>query len=228
MNGVLRDAFIRIHSEDVVGRLAEEFSARYRGSMYLAQLSRKSAVAKEILALRKTQRLTLRAELVREKRRLDLLASKDADEVARGRAMVTPASLLEQMGEEPEASIEAEDVSEFRLGNIPATAEGDGAEGIDGVDGFESASEVDPTGFVEELEVATTGESTAHQTAEGADDEVGPHTFEAQLKKLPATRPKKKQTQPPVQIWLPLTFPPVPAKGDFDVRRLRESAYFFS
>jgi DNA-directed RNA polymerase len=31
-----------------------------------------------------------------------------------------------------------------------------------------------------------------------------------------------------IQVWLPLTFPPVPKKGDWDVARLRESKYFFS
>jgi DNA-directed RNA polymerase len=31
-----------------------------------------------------------------------------------------------------------------------------------------------------------------------------------------------------IQVWLPLTFPPVPKKGTWDVTRLRESKYFFS
>jgi len=30
-----------------------------------------------------------------------------------------------------------------------------------------------------------------------------------------------------VFVWLPLTFPEVPKKGDFDVKRVRESRYFF-
>ncbi|RYF37284.1 MAG: hypothetical protein EOO38_26550 [Cytophagaceae bacterium] len=31
-----------------------------------------------------------------------------------------------------------------------------------------------------------------------------------------------------LQVWIPLTFPPVPKKGGWDVSRLRESEYFFS
>jgi DNA-directed RNA polymerase len=32
----------------------------------------------------------------------------------------------------------------------------------------------------------------------------------------------------PIELWLPLKFPDIPEKGDFDVERLRESEYFFS
>jgi DNA-directed RNA polymerase len=39
--------------------------------------------------------------------------------------------------------------------------------------------------------------------------------------------PKKKQ-RPNLKVWVPLTFPTVPKRGDFDVSMLRDSAYFFS
>ncbi len=56
MNGVIRDAFIRIHSEDVIGRLASEFEVRYKGSIYLAKVDKASATGKKIVALRKGER----------------------------------------------------------------------------------------------------------------------------------------------------------------------------
>jgi DNA-directed RNA polymerase len=31
-----------------------------------------------------------------------------------------------------------------------------------------------------------------------------------------------------ILLWVPLEFPEVPKKGDFDVSRLRDSTYFFS
>lgn len=38
MNTVLRDAFIQMHSEDIIGRLKQEFETRYKGSFYLATI----------------------------------------------------------------------------------------------------------------------------------------------------------------------------------------------
>ncbi|EFX05804.1 mitochondrial DNA-directed RNA polymerase [Grosmannia clavigera kw1407] len=239
MNRVLRDAFVRIHGEDVVGRLAAEMAARYRGCMYLAQLSRASAAAGRVVAWRKAQgRLTLRDELVLEKRRLDLLQSADEAAVARGRAMVTPASIYAAYEAEAgevgaEAAIEAEDVTEFNLGSIPVPRE----KGTNGV--VEEEGEMEIEGEVEadsethnvesHLDADEEDEAEAETEAETATRESA-GLFETQLKNL-APKKAKKTAAPkkaPVQIWMPLTFPPIPAKGDFDVRRLRDSDYFFS
>src|SRR5204862_8124229 len=43
LNTLLRDAFIRMHSEDIIGRLAAEFKIRYKDHLYLATI-RKSTV----------------------------------------------------------------------------------------------------------------------------------------------------------------------------------------
>ena len=44
-----------------------------------------------------------------------------------------------------------------------------------------------------------------------------------------SAKTKKRSTKAvAIQIWLPLTFPEIPKKGDFDVRRLLKSEYFFS
>ena len=39
---------------------------------------------------------------------------------------------------------------------------------------------------------------------------------------------KAKPTQKSIWLWLPLTFKEVPKKGDWDVKRLKNSVYFFS
>ncbi|WP_241686037.1 DNA-directed RNA polymerase, partial [Stenotrophomonas sp. MA5] len=53
MSVVLRDAFVAMHSEDIIGRLHEEFITRYKDHMYLASVVAHSPIGQEITALRK-------------------------------------------------------------------------------------------------------------------------------------------------------------------------------
>lgn len=123
MNVVLRDAFIQMHSEDVVGRLLAEFEARHGGSLYLAQVSMDTDFAKRITEWR---RRVIRSEIVNpfreltrqqgrvkdgaetykrqqvceallERQRMRLLRSEDPEDVKKGRAMETPISIFEEM-----------------------------------------------------------------------------------------------------------------------------------
>ena len=55
---------------------------------------------------------------------------------------------------------------------------------------------------------------------------IGTDRFELKLNNA-AKRPKQERKQT-IQVWLPLSFPAIPAKGDFDVTRLKSSDYFFS
>ena len=41
-------------------------------------------------------------------------------------------------------------------------------------------------------------------------------------------RARTTKTASRVELWLPLRFPEIPMKGDFDVEELRGSKYFFS
>ncbi|CAK7211550.1 DNA-directed RNA polymerase [Sporothrix curviconia] len=304
MNRVLRDAFVRIHSEDVVGRLAREFEVRYRGSLYLATITGNSPIAKKIQAFRKTQAgrsLSLKDELVLEQKRLDLLRSDDPARVAEGRKMVTPASIFAKLssgdGASAEAVIEGEDLSEFSLGSIPAgeavaqekqekkllakkaaaavtngaktkkrgrkaageavsstsssTSRLTGGMGLDGMgstmgdiatgdevdmafDDHDHDHDRDHASLMDDAE----SDDLADESLSAADAEIaGTGHFEARLRDLkkPLTRSQKAAQaealaakQNAVQIWVPLTFPEIPAKGDFDVQRLKESDYFFS
>ncbi|CAK7207106.1 DNA-directed RNA polymerase [Sporothrix eucalyptigena] len=300
MNRVLRDAFVRIHSEDVVGRLAREFEVRYRGSLYLAKLARDSTVAKKIQAFRKTQpRMSLKDELVLEQKRLDLLNSDDPARVAEGRKMVTPASIFAKASS-GSSVIEGEDLSEFSLGSIPAdeaaaqekqekrlakaAAAGDkkapkkrgktttsedvfdvaaaiagttstghhsgsnitGGMSLDGMGStmgdIATGDEMDLPFDEHDNETALMDDAeadgdTADEPMSAADAEIaGTGHFEAKLRDLkkPLTKAQKAgidasaARQNSVQIWVPLSFPEIPAKGDFDVQRLKESDYFFS
>ncbi|KAI0111392.1 DNA/RNA polymerase [Daldinia grandis] len=234
MNDVLRDSFIRIHSEDVIGRLASEFKARYKGSLYLSKVERGSKVGKLIAALRKERKLSLKDELIEERERTKLLASSDPEEVKKGREMQTPASIFEEMSA-PQPLSSAEDMEGMALGNIPDANEilSDSMEKIDENDDddlalmsgpikakINKAIEPDASASVAEM-VEMIGKLQAGE---------GISRFEIELKGGNQKPAKAKAKAKPTMInaWLPLTFPEVPKKGDFDVSRLRNSQYFFS
>lgn len=128
MNRILRDAFIRMHSEDIIGRLAVEFSARYKGCMYLASVPARSQVGKKIKALRLSLRKDLKgpksapkiAEMLLERRRLRLLASEDSAERAKGEAMLTPAKLFAEMVDEKDL-VPVDDPKQVGIDSMPST-----------------------------------------------------------------------------------------------------------
>ncbi|KAJ4379891.1 DNA-directed RNA polymerase [Didymella sp. IMI 355093] len=107
LNVILRDAFVRMHSEDITKRLAAEFSARYADNMYRANVHQGSVVGKEIQRWRlankskKTDgsgiggRYTAASfdEVALEAQRQELLKSEDPELRAKGEAMVTPTSI---------------------------------------------------------------------------------------------------------------------------------------
>ncbi|KAJ4385596.1 DNA-directed RNA polymerase [Gnomoniopsis smithogilvyi] len=246
MNGVLRDAFIRIHSEDVIKRLAAEFEARYKGGLYMAQIDRRSEAGKAILQWRLTRKRTLngRDEIVMEKQRIDLLASSDPLEQQKGREMVTPASLYEKLAPNSDAAIVPEDLSGTALGSLDGGAssveEDDDAEGAVADEGAEdsdtarkssngrSKEDDDMSLAAEEDNEAMDEAAAAHQSEL---DIISTYTnkgsFQTMLEPPPKKAPKKSYSSP-VSVWLPLSFPKVPTKGDFDVKKLRGSDYFFS
>lgn len=218
LNIILRDAFVRMHSEDIMGRLAAEFKARYSGSMHKALLLHSSDAAKKIVAwrvarhgggetgykARKAQKDAPFEELALEAHRQDLLNSEDLEKREQGLKMVTPTSIwlanqdtgvshcLTRLGESKNtANPKLDEVKEKLF-----TAEASGALAND-------MSEADFITAEEEID-------------EGLED--GSAT----------NKPEKKMASTHVAVWLPLTFPPVPKKGDWDVSRLRESKYFFS
>jgi len=199
MNVVLRDSFIRIHGEDVIGRLASEFEARYRGSLYLTTVERGSPLGKQITALRKESKLNMREELLREYKRTKLLASSDPFEMQEAQKMVTPAVLFERAAAQAPIESTAE-MQEVGLGSIPGSTQ---------------PEDINPTATPED-------DSVEHYK-----ELMEMSNFE--LTMANSSRPgKDKARQVMIQLWLPLTFPPIPEKGDFNVERLRDSKYFFS
>ncbi|KAI9874259.1 MAG: DNA-directed RNA polymerase [Pleopsidium flavum] len=223
MNRILRDAFIRMHSEDIVGRLAAEFAARYKGCMYLASVNSRSAVGKRIRKTRSAHRskgsgkgsepVFKTAELLREHKRLKLLASENPAEREEGRKLITPGSVFDGNLNEKDLAV-PEELSSSGIGDMPARKTklmaneqldvGD----ISNTDTVEAATGLEMDDDVETTPVMDGGVQVEGKAEKGR-------------------KPKAKSTNK-TYVWLPLTFPPVPKKGDFDVSRLKDSQYFFS
>lgn len=211
---VLRDAFIRIHAEDVVSRLRAEFEARYKGAMYLARIDRDSDVAKKIVSWRKKTRLSVRDELLLEDRRRALLASSDPDDVSRGKKMVTPASIYEAHAGQAAAVVtppaeltplfpQPTSSKELEADARDADAAADDDEHIaEGIDAAEQSKDEDAAASQELGESEDLGDRLAAM--------AGANYMATRAAKKAARASKK--TKPTIQIWLPMTFPPVPKK----------------
>lgn len=230
MNTVLRDTFVRIHSEDVIGRLAAEFTARYKGCMYLARIRGETPLFDKIQSLRKSQRnrhpkgtSAKLAELLAERKRYRLLNSTDPKEVEEGKAMITPGSLFEECSTEGDLAPD-DNLSELKIGEMSpreVKLSMDQEIKVGDVANIEKINNPLTGGTISDLAMSTDNE----ESAEWAADEPAPTAFERK------TGARKRRTGPSIQYewaWLPLNFPPVPQKGEFDVSRLKDSDYFFS
>lgn len=217
MNGVIRDSFIRIHQEDVIGRLKSEFEARYRGSIYRAQIDGDSEVAKAIVAHRRKIRLSVKDELLQEKRRQELLRSTNPEEVKEGKEMVTPASIFEALAtpDMVDSQMDAEELA-------AAEEEGDAST-------FEAGDVEEPA--PREPEALSPQEAKDIASMESFGTHLkGLHGTNYFVMEMTKSARKKEVTKkaPKTPLWLPLTFPDIPKKGNFDVTKLRGSKYFFS
>lgn len=221
LNVVLRDAFVRMHSDDVIGRLAEEFKARYAGALHLATIYGHFPAARKIRQWRAAQEAkrdipTSKAgqarrfcpapfeEVALEAKRLELLESDDPSDVEKGKKMITPTSIWLE-NQDPAA------LSSYRLKILG-----------------ESTSKKSTKKYTEIREKVLNREA---KTVEYATEDVKESaTFIKDIEEMEEEdegRDDRHNTNT-VQVWIPLTFPPLPKKGTWDVTRLRESKYFFS
>jgi DNA-directed RNA polymerase len=254
LNVILRDAFVRMHSEDIVERLSEEFKARYAGAMYTANIRSMSPVG---IKIRKWRVDFFRAkgknigkdplmrrglasfdEVALESKRRELLNSKSPEDVKKGQAMVTPTSIWLE-NPDPKALSSAR---MSLLGETKAKSTSKYAEVRDKVlDREAEVAGISPTEVVpsdsesaSELMAEAISQSTAADTTPDTEVEASSQDSEpgnaSQDIEASADAEEEDTTviKSTIQAWLPLTFPPVPQKGGWDVSRLRESKYFFS
>ena len=232
LNLLLRDAFIRMHSEDIVGRLAEEFKLRYKDHIYLAKVDSSSKLGKQILDWRKRNKYTASPEtaskkggrgvmdrqqqfweLEQEHVRQTLLSSEDPVEAAKGEQMETPASIFNSFDGE-QYLVARNTLGETALGSVPKNYDNPESTIV------EEALKHNEIDELHDVDLAATLEPVIDY-----DDD-----FIAHDDALVFYDPKKgaNTSNKSVWLWLPLTFKPVPKKGDWDVRRLKDSVYFFS
>jgi DNA-directed RNA polymerase len=234
LNVILRDAFVRMHSEDIIGRLFEEFKARYAGSMYLATIKSTSLVGRRIRHWRiqyfesmgRQAYKDIEAkrghasfdELALEVKRQELLASDDLDEVKQGQEMETPTSIwLEH--QDPKA------LTSHRLSLLGETKDKDSSL-------YEETREkvlARQAEVLAENKAEAGASDTAREGAETIDTLMGELAEESITDDMAEPRAMRSlHGKGIVQAWIPLTFPAPPKKGDWDISRLRESKYFFS
>lgn len=222
MSAILRDAFVRIHQEDVIGRLRTEFEARYNNSLWLTRVDPSSDAGRAIDMWRASNKYTLLGESILEYKRRNLLSSRDLEEVEQGKKMVTPASIIENHGGIEKCSADH-------------TIDPDEIEEHD--DSLAVAEEVDIDDEVEDSLVLNLGpedDVEAMSSAKMLDVELDEATGtlapsnDNSESTSATTKNSNKKKSTPFFVWVPLKFPKAPEKGDFDVRRLLNSRYFFS
>ncbi|KAI9036367.1 DNA-directed RNA polymerase [Aspergillus affinis] len=230
MNQILREAFVRMHSDDVVKRLAAEFEVRYGQNMYLAKVSTLGPIGRAIRKHRGALNpVSQRAkELLEETQRQKLLKSDDPELQAQGRAMVTPASIFEQLGGTDDDMTISTSLGETAVGHLPENMEAAERKASDfKEDAFDPAIQsLTASNFdsflgpqLGDAELAGDGDAAEDNAAEGdaAEEEAPPK--------------KAKNRSSPTRntwLWLPMRFREVPQRGTWDLTRIRDSKYFFS
>lgn len=148
MNVCIREQFVRLHEDNLIVKLRDEFERRYKGFLQVVSIPSDHELAQKIKKVRKTivldlgRALTVADELYIEKKRQELLESPDSRLNQMGKDMVTTISV-----------VEGYDVSALKTGS---------------------------------------GKSST------------------------------------MQVLVPLKFPDIPVRGDFDVSTVKDSLYFFS
>lgn len=226
MNRIIRDAFIRMHSEDIIGRLAAEFNARYKGYMHLASVYSKSPVGREILKWRRSLDPEVkkrgvaarkREELILECRRLALLTSEDHREREEGETMLTPAKIFSEAADE--RTLAPSDIKPATIGGMGRASSRSAQL---------TANQRLKVGDIANIETVLGDDETGPPELDnsvcpraGADDnesseETMPDAEESSpLLAETMEAGKHKAAGRKIWVWLPLKFPPVPKKVCF-------------
>ena len=167
-------------------------------------------------AWRKASKKSLKDELLLEYDRLKLLASSNAKDVAKGKKMITPASIFDKFTAAEDLA-EPEDMEDLALGQIP--------EGEASLEDAAAQALAEEHGVEDEHAEEHAEEHASEMEAEEAESEVDEFSanlmssmekghFELQVTD-PKPRKAKSRAKPTIQVWLPLTFPPVPKKVSY-------------
>jgi DNA-directed RNA polymerase len=230
LSEVLRDAFISMHSEDIIGRLREEFQTRYQGCFQLLSVERNSPAGRQILELREKDAANPTTSAMSgveiELERLRLLNSDDAAEREKGASMITAASIVQSLSGIENTSPVSEEIQAQGLGKLPDDAsESDLSKGADlpslaaGVEIVSEPLDAVLSGQLDHADIDADDGNTHGERSTG--DPSEPASPPSKISRTKATKASK------IFAWVPLEFPPVPEKGSFDVTKIQQSKYFF-
>ena len=216
MNEILREEFVRMHSENIIGRLAAEFTARYRGNLYQASVKSKTKVAQKIQEWKvETARSHgfrvngpdfQRLEVLLEHKRQILLKSSDPEEQRQGKEMITGASIFEADDHANESLYVVNSLGETAIGHVPeVTSTKILEEAVAGDNPSDDANPgemllPDPLKEDEQVE-GDTASSIKEAFVEATD------AMDRREKKI-----RRSARKNPIALWLPIQFPPIPEK----------------
>ncbi|KAJ9198588.1 hypothetical protein DTO164E3_5059 [Paecilomyces variotii] len=218
MSRILRDAFVRMHSDDIVKRLHAEFQARYGNHIFLTKVDRKSPVGKAVSQLRRENKMPAKQaklnELFAEYKRQTLLKSDDPELQQQGREMITPASIFEEMGAKDEHLEQASSLGESAVGHVPSD--------LTASSKTKNIMETDPALESMLSEVDPMSTELLYESSDADSDSVD-------FSDADTSETRRRQKGPSYEwLWLPMRFKEVPEKGSWDISRLKDSTYFFS
>ena len=140
----------------------------------------------------------MRGELMEEWERQNLLQSNDPEEVKKGQAMVTPASLMENISSRVRSVSSNSEMNEVALGHIPNIDEA--TQPVLPEDGSDEAQADEPN---EHISRGEDGELVKSM--------MSVSQFEMKLTGV-GKRKQSGTVKQALQIWLPLTLPEIPKK----------------
>jgi DNA-directed RNA polymerase len=270
MNRLLREQFVKLHENDLVGALREEFRARYAGYLQCVYINSESEAGKAIARLRssyfysqelledgeaesrvrnddenvydergtleaqkefinsclasgtlKELKLTksdelfaLRHELGEEYNRYKLLSHKDVAKQEKGKRIITPSVIIEQYQEPVVWKFNPNNKSEFKLYDETLPRRNFKEENISDI--------AEQAVLLEKSRKAEFEEEVEKEADYEEDEEKAEATTTKSKTNRGASRTKW------MKVLVPLKLPNVPSRGDFDIKQVLDSQYFFS
>ena len=227
LNAILREAFIELHSVNIMEKLKDEFETRYKGYKYLVTIPTQSKTAQEIRMARKVRAaiahkkagLTVVEDLQWEIERDTLMASEDPEERKRGEEMLTPSEILRRAGGASVTEVEeslgpklgGEDSDLLPDNEKPKKAAKEVDVDLTSLDVFEDEDEAEGEEPDHDAEDEAKLDSI-QDNIQGEDDLELNKDAEAGSEEV-ADVPKKKAGKiPTVPVWMPLDFPALPPR----------------
>lgn len=228
MNQILRSSFIRLHEIDLIQQLREEFIQRYSGLLHVVEIPKYSDLGIQIKELTDkfaqeygTPKLSLGQLLDIERTRMHLINSSNPDDVENGEMMITPVSLVQSYPSEKFEDL----VNEANNIKLAKKSKKDSASISSQYLKF---TEHEGTGSDRLNEIMA--DNSIEEEPEESEDEgfVMPKSPMAASAETASSGKLSSTSSTVMQVLVPLQILKVPPKGDFDVRQLKDSKYFFS